>query len=270
MILGIISDIHEDVVSLKKALRLLEKYRCDDLICLGDITGFSVPFYAHLDTRNANECIKLVRENFSTVLASNHDLHAIKKLPEFKAGIEYPDNFYDYGVYERKQLIQDKIWHYEKSTLDPLLSDENIEYLKSLAELNVYDSGDNKILLSHFIYPDLSGAVARKSFHAEDLNHHVGFVQKKSCNISICGHAHIEGALIYNNGLRFVKFGKTIKVAEAKCIICPCIANGINENGLIIYNISTAEIKIISLHSGKFKMNYRTVSRDSKFLFDRT
>ena len=270
MILGIISDIHEDVVSLKKALKILEKNKCDHIICLGDITGFSVPYYAHLDTRDANECIKLVRENCHTVLVSNHDLHAIKKTPEFKAGIEYSDDFYNLGAYERKQIVKNSIWHYEKNTLDPLLSAENIDYLNSLPEFSVFNSGDNTILFSHFLFPDLSGSVARKAFQNEDMDHHLDFIQKKSCNIGICGHTHIEGVLIYSKGFTYRKFGKTVRDVEAKCIICPCIAQGINENGFIIYNTSTAEIRIISLHSGKFRMNYRRVSKDSKFLFDRT
>ena len=35
MQLGFISDIHEDITSLQKALRLLEREKVDSIICLG-------------------------------------------------------------------------------------------------------------------------------------------------------------------------------------------------------------------------------------------
>ena len=36
MKLGFISDIHEDIVSLERALEILLKEQCDQIICLGE------------------------------------------------------------------------------------------------------------------------------------------------------------------------------------------------------------------------------------------
>jgi Icc-related predicted phosphoesterase len=47
MRLAFISDIHEDVESLRRILRKAEKRGYDQLICLGDISGFSLPFYTY-------------------------------------------------------------------------------------------------------------------------------------------------------------------------------------------------------------------------------
>ncbi len=41
MLLGVISDIHEDIIALEKALTFLEKRNCDQIICLGDIVGYA-------------------------------------------------------------------------------------------------------------------------------------------------------------------------------------------------------------------------------------
>ncbi|MBN1186650.1 MAG: metallophosphoesterase family protein [Bacteroidales bacterium] len=269
MLLGIISDIHEDIVSLKKTLKLLEKYNCDHIVCLGDITGLSVPYYAHLDTRDANECIKLIKNNCSISLAGNHDMHAIKKIPSYTAGIEYPENFYSLRGYERQKTINSQIWNYDKNTLDPLLTEESIEYLNSLPELQVLPIDGKSVFFSHFLYPDITGSLALKSFHREDIVRHISFIEKNSCYISFCGHAHIQGALIYTNdrGLKLKKLGKRYRLREAKCIITPALASGLTSNGFLVYDTNYNEIQIISLHSGKFKMNYKGVSRDNKFLF---
>ena len=37
MRIALISDIHEDVVSLKQALRKISKQKVDEIACLGDI-----------------------------------------------------------------------------------------------------------------------------------------------------------------------------------------------------------------------------------------
>ena len=80
MKLGFISDIHEDIKRLEQALAILESHKCDRIICLGDIVGYSVPYYGFLWSRNAPEVIKLIKKKCDIVIAGNHDLFAIKKL----------------------------------------------------------------------------------------------------------------------------------------------------------------------------------------------
>ena len=54
MILGFITDIHEDITSLQKAFKLLEQEKVDSIICLGDIIGFALPFYKNIPDRDAD------------------------------------------------------------------------------------------------------------------------------------------------------------------------------------------------------------------------
>ncbi len=81
MKIAIISDIHEDYISLMQAVRLIEKKKCDEVICLGDIVGFSIPFYDYIETRNGSACVKWVKNNCKYTIAGNHDLYAVRKVP---------------------------------------------------------------------------------------------------------------------------------------------------------------------------------------------
>jgi predicted phosphodiesterase len=94
MKLGFLSDIHEDVISLKKGLDVLYREHCDQIICLGDIIGFSNPYYPFGETKDANACIDLVRENCTIVVPGNHDLFSAGRIPMYNAGIEYPVDWY--------------------------------------------------------------------------------------------------------------------------------------------------------------------------------
>ncbi len=81
MKLSVISDIHSDLISLQEALREIDKHKCDKILCLGDIVGFSHHFEGSLDGRNADACVRMVKNHCDYVVCGNHDLHAIKKLP---------------------------------------------------------------------------------------------------------------------------------------------------------------------------------------------
>lgn len=64
MKIGIISDIHEDILSLSRALRMLEKERCDRVVSLGDIVGFDNGYYGAGRVQDAEACIRLVEKGF--------------------------------------------------------------------------------------------------------------------------------------------------------------------------------------------------------------
>jgi len=89
MKIGLISDIHEDILSLEQAFRFFSSEKCDQIFCLGDIVGFALPFFKYIETRNANECINLIKKNCDETVIGNHDLFAIKKVPEHKFGFDY-------------------------------------------------------------------------------------------------------------------------------------------------------------------------------------
>src|SRR6056297_770040 len=117
MKLAFISDIHEDVVSLQIAMHKIEKSKVDKIICLGDISGYSAKHYYHIQTRDAHECLNIIKQNCSVILLGNHDFHAIKKIPDISPRFNYPADWYQMDVFEKKQISQNRLWIYEDTEL---------------------------------------------------------------------------------------------------------------------------------------------------------
>lgn len=250
MKIGFISDIHEDLHSLEKALRLLSIENCDSIICLGDIVGFTLPFYRYIESRNAEESIRLVKDNCLKVVAGNHDLYAVRKVPHFQAGFEYGDDWYNLNYDIRAAKSRNRIWLYEDNEISSSLSDNAKEYLKNLKEVEFIQCGELQLMISHFCFPDFSGSAVFFPGEVFHLEKHFGFMTGNNCSISISGHGHPEGAIMVNTD-RFtsLKFGNYKLSEGVQWIVIPCVARTTRSSGVMILDTSAMEIKIIPLKS---------------------
>lgn len=250
MKLGFISDIHEDVHNLGKALSILDIHKCDTLICLGDIVGFTIPFYRYIETRNAEECVRLVKENCSVVVTGNHDLYAVKKIPQHKFGFNYPDNWYELDYEVRSKKARNRIWLYEDNEISCKLSEQSKNYLSSLNEIEIREYDNIKFLFSHFCYPDFSGSAIffpREVFH---LTKHFDFMKSNDCTISISGHGHPEGVItVDENKFANSGFGTQIFTEQLQWIVMPCVARTSRLNGVMILDTLLKEFKTIPFNS---------------------
>lgn len=248
MKLGFISDIHEDIQCLEKAFRILAKENCDSILCLGDIVGFALPFYRYIDTRNAEECIRLIKENCSISVIGNHDLYAIKKIPEYKAGFNYDDKWYELDYEIRAKKARNRIWLYEDNEIKTRLSDSSKEFLFNLNEVEFYNADEFKIMISHFCYPDFSGSAIFFPGEIFHLEKHFDFMKNNKATQSFSGHGHPDGAIWVNeDNFRSLKFGVYRLSDNLNWIVIPCVARTTRANGLLILDTSTKEFKIISL-----------------------
>ena len=110
MAFAVISDIHGNLEALLRVLAYLRDAEIDTIYCLGDVVGYGP---------NPNECVNLVRENCDAVLMGNHDYAAIGL-----ADIQYFNEYAKLSTF----------WTRDK------LSDENLEYLKTLPFDAEYDN----------------------------------------------------------------------------------------------------------------------------------
>jgi predicted phosphodiesterase len=250
MKLGFLTDIHEDVLNLEKALSVLSKEKCDTLICLGDIVGFTIPFFRYIETRNAEECVRLIRENCSVVVTGNHDLYAIKKIPMHKAGFSYTEDWYQLDYDTRAKKARNRIWLYEDNEIRCQLSDKAKEFISNLNETEIRNYDNMNFLFSHFCFPDFTGSAIffpREPFH---LFKHFEFMRENNCTVSISGHGHPEGAIMVDeNKFAMVGFGNHNLSEDPQWIVSPCVARTSRLNGILIVDTSLRQIKTIPFSS---------------------
>jgi UDP-2,3-diacylglucosamine pyrophosphatase LpxH len=277
MKIGIISDIHEDIKRLKEAFIILKKQKCEQIICLGDFSGYSVPYYGFLWSRNAHEVIKIIKNSCSITIVGNHDLNAAKKVPKYKAGFEYPKNYYSLNFFEKKAISErsnasyinknqsatpssatnkrDKasIYLYENNELPALLTKEDIKYIKSLPEFLIKKFGQLQVCFSHYAYPDLTGSTSFEPVTPSDVSEHFAFMKKHGCRLGISGHDHKEGIMIFTeNEVREIPFNKNVKLtSNLTWLHGPSVANGTFANGVLYFDTDKMHIKAIPLKTKK-------------------
>ncbi len=248
MKIGLLSDIHEDILSLQKALNLLSKEKCDTIICLGDIVGFALPFFRYIETRDAEECVRLVRENCSVVVAGNHDLYAVRKVPENRSGFDYGKDWYSLDYETRSKKARNKIWLYEDNELKSILSDSAKEFLFTLPEFKLTQFNDVKIFFSHFCFPDFSGSSIYFPSSNSHLQKHFDFIKKHDSNLSFSGHGHPEGIMFVDiEKFSTLKFGSYNLDNTPIWVVIPCVARTTRSNGVLVFDTEIMQIKSVHL-----------------------
>jgi predicted phosphodiesterase len=248
MILGFISDIHEDIRNLEKAFRLLDALMVDEIICLGDMVGFNVESCNFLHERDASACIDLVKTRCCKVIPGNHDLYALRKIPEHRGGFNYENGWYDLDFKIRKEKGDGKIWLYEETELSALLSDSEKSYLDSLHETENLKTDHLNLLFTHYIYPNITGSSVGFVENAGDCQEHLQFLNSNKFDFSFSGHGHIQGLTIASEEkYQIVNFNQKIKIDPGSAVTGPCISRGSKRNGVMVFNTLSREIEAIPL-----------------------
>lgn len=251
MLLGILADVHEDIIRLEESIDIFNDRHVDEIICLGDIVGFCVPYYSYLKTRDSNKVAEWVREICSISVIGNHDLYAIRKTPVNSERFKYPENWYDLDYNTRKEISNGKLWLYEDSELSSLLNYDNKEYIRTLPEYLIQDYGEYKILYSHYFYPDVTGCLSIIIKDISELRQHFEFMKQNECLYAFSGNDHYQGIKVFmEDSIMEIKLGeKCILPDKHLWLHIPAVANGTNQNGIAIYNTDTREIEAIPLNT---------------------
>jgi len=247
MKLSVISDIHSDLVSLQETLREIDKQKCDKILCLGDIVGYGLHFEGSLDGRNADACVRMVKNHCDYIVCGNHDLHAIMKLPSYHDELGMPENWYELDLEEKQRVSKSQLWLYEDEIEDPV-SESSCDFLNKLPEYIVIETRDFNILATHFIEPDITGTSKASPSGRKDFSGHLKLLRKKKCLAGFAGHAHLEGfARISRKDYLMNYYRKSHLLKTRQIIVGPPVTRNPGSRGFIILDTLSREFEAISL-----------------------
>ncbi len=245
MKIAIISDIHEDIVSLRIAMAKIQREQCDMIVCLGDISGFSEPFFPYRQTRNAHECLAVVRANCSIIISGNHDQNAARITPENSPLFDYPAQWYEMDYHEKLAISGGKLWMYEENELNPLYTKSDIDFIATLPEYAVVTVDRQNILFSHYLHPNLTGAMKAMFREPNEIWPHMEFMTGKDCRLAFVGHEHGSKGCVYTGKRTKYFSNRALKIREEPaCVLIPAIAGGQNRNGFCIFDVRQSLLKI--------------------------
>jgi len=251
MRLGVLASIHEDVIRLEQAVDVLRQTGCETILCLGDIVGYSVPYYGFLKSRDAHRAVQLVRQHCRYVVAGNHDLYAIRKIPSQNEVFGYPSNWYALDRATRSRLAQGRVWLYDEE-LPAVLTAEDEAYLRDLPEFLAVTIDGISLMLSHYAYPDLVGdSTTRDPLIPDNLARHLRFIQERGCSIGFSGHDGWNGMVVAAaTEIREVGFGVyALPQEQTVWIQGPWVANGTYANGVLVLDTTRRHVESIPLGS---------------------
>ncbi|TKJ41524.1 metallophosphoesterase [candidate division LCP-89 bacterium B3_LCP] len=215
MKLALISDIHSNLEALTAALEAVERFKPDELICLGDIVGYGA---------DPGECIELVRNHTSRVIMGNHDA-AVANL------LQPENNFNDYAL---------TAIHWTRS----VLSDDHRDYLKTLPLEILFDD-------LHLVH-GTPGNPGSFDYVLTTYDAEVQFTNIKGSNCFI-GHTHRPGIYMERDPVdktqpkRIINIGSVGQPRDGDPRLCFALYETKTEEVEFIrveYDIETAATKI--------------------------
>jgi predicted phosphodiesterase len=150
---GVFGDIHGNLEALTAVVEKLKEAGVDRYICVGDIVGYGA---------NPVECVDLVRELESTVVAGNHDFATIEKL-----------NIDFFNSYAREAVV------WTRKQITP-------EHHDFISGLNLIEKIDDEITIVHgsLNFPEMFDYI-QTSYDA-----HLS-LQALETRICFLGHSHV-------------------------------------------------------------------------------
>lgn len=166
MRIACISDIHGNIYALNKVLENIEENNIDQIICLGDLTGYGP---------HPNEVVALIRRRKILCLKGNYDASVV-------------ENKFSY-IRETDINSFSLPW-----TVDELRASHKF-YLESLPEKLTLTFEEKSILLVHGSPRSINQYLHYESLDAEEI------MQSIREDVLVCAHTHIPYVKQYENKL---------------------------------------------------------------------
>lgn len=171
MKIGIISDIHSNVIALKTVLKEFENMNVNKIICCGDMIGIGPS-----SEETVQELMKC--ENKLVAVRGNHEQYLVNGLPK-----QVHDNKSQMSLEE----IQNHNWNHSQ------LSDSSIQFIKKLPLTQALNVENFKIHITH--YPINSNGEYKKHLDIDVKE----LFSDISADIFLYGHTHTSSNVLYEN-----------------------------------------------------------------------
>ena len=165
MKIGIISDLHSNIDSLKTVFEEFKRERIDKIICVGDVIGIG-PY--------SKECVDFIiknKEMFISIIRGNHENYLIRGCPKNVHNRLLSDNEREMHSWNHKQL-----------------GERQIEFIRSWNDRAELLINNVRIIVEH--YPMNSEGKFKEFYKIPTLEQIHELCKEKECDVFIFGHTH--------------------------------------------------------------------------------
>jgi len=166
MKIGIISDIHSNIVALNEVLKEFERRNIDKIICSGDIIGIGPC------PEEVIQSLMRLKEKL-IVVKGNHEQYFLKGLPK-----QIHDNMRDVSL--------DELDHYK--WVQSRITSKSAEYISKLPVYENIEIKDKKIHVIH--YPMIKNKRYKKHIKNPTVEQSIEMFSEVDADIYIYGHTH--------------------------------------------------------------------------------
>lgn len=210
MKLGVITDIHNNLVALKVVVEKLQELQCDKIICCGDIIGIG-PY--------PEETVQYLMQIPDLIaVRGNHEKYLLDEMPT-----EYPNE--EHMGYEEMKHHK---WEHS------LLSKESVDFLRNLPyRVNIKSEGYTLSVLHYCMDYDGHYINGKMNPDENDLKKMFSNVE---CDIVLYGHNHNRN--ICKSDKFYINVGS---------LGCPALDKNIARAGIVNLENESIEIDLIDL-----------------------
>ena len=166
MKIGIITDVHSNIIALNAVLNEFEKIKVDKIICCGDIIGIGP---------NPEETVQELMKNKDKLIAirGNHEQYLLKGLPK---------NVHDDKREMSLEEIDNHEWTHSK------LSENSKKFISQFKISNIIEIEGKKIYIVH--YPNNEDGIYKKHIKNPTIKQNQEMFSGINADIFIYGHTH--------------------------------------------------------------------------------
>ena len=182
MKIGIITDVHSNIIALNEVLNKFERIKVDKIICCGDIIGIGP---------KPEETVQELMKNKDKLIAirGNHEQYLLKGLPK---------NVHDDKRAMSLEEIDNHEWTHSK------LSENSKNFISQFKISNIIEIEGKKIYIVH--YPNNEDGIYKKHIKNPTIKQNQEMFSGINADIFIYGHTHTI-SINNKNNKRYINTG---------------------------------------------------------------